>query len=742
MPVEGINGILNVESAALHAPQVGVANTNPQHILSVGSNLYVSGDSTDVLTVDGNVVCEGVKVGLIEIIPSYDLAAVSNVGNSTSNTIQFTNATTAFVTTGNVSVGKDLNVTGNLNVLGTTTTIDTENLRVKDPIIELGKDNPGTGDLDLGLVMTRPSGSSNVAVIFDEDTDTLKIGYTEGSASDTNIIMDSAPLSVNINGDLSVTSNVEVGLANLFVDTVTGRVGIGTTAPTSQLNVASTLDPPSATDSATFDKYSVVITNTIAGDADDTEMGISFANFGGTTFPSNNRTPGAAITHERVDAWSKGKLHFKTKGNTNYNGACTTRMTIDETGNVGIGTNNPDYKLHIEDATNPRILLENTDPTLSENQDIGSILFKQNDTTNAGTGIIGKIRMSSVIGPYSSQFFGTSANMIFSVGNNPTDNANIDALTIRGDGNVGIGTTDPSSKLTVNQIPQHRASYDHSLAPMTITNRISTSNATLNDPKHVLNLAREGTSGEAYGARATFKLSRWENNYVNSRSRLDLDLAHDQYNEVTVMKWYSNGTVNLSSGNAVESDDRIKYNEEDIPNALETLNKLKPQKYEKLLFAPEKTGKWIPSDNDWDTLKLNDGYTWINEYGFIAQDVRAVPELAFLVHGEEMQIDTKTSTHEEYSNLTTDEQGTYTVSYIHESNVITQSDYSNLTPEEQGLYSTQYTKQIETQTPLALNYQGLFVVAIGAIKELKAKNDALETQLTSVLTRLDALENA
>jgi hypothetical protein len=112
MPVEGINGILNVESAALHAPQVGVANTNPQHILSVGSNLYVSGDSTDVLTVDGNVVCEGVKVGLIEIIPSYDLAAVSNVGNTTSNTIQFTNPGTGIVTTGNVTVGKTLTVEG------------------------------------------------------------------------------------------------------------------------------------------------------------------------------------------------------------------------------------------------------------------------------------------------------------------------------------------------------------------------------------------------------------------------------------------------------------------------------------------------------------------------------------------------------------------------------------------------------------------------------------------------------
>src|SRR6056300_359775 len=116
MPVEGINGILNVESAALHAPQVGVANTNPQHILSVGSNLYVSGDSTDVLTVDGNVVCEGVKVGLIEIIPSYDLEAVANVGNTTSNTIQFTNATTSFVASSNVEIGGNITLTSNAQV--------------------------------------------------------------------------------------------------------------------------------------------------------------------------------------------------------------------------------------------------------------------------------------------------------------------------------------------------------------------------------------------------------------------------------------------------------------------------------------------------------------------------------------------------------------------------------------------------------------------------------------------------
>jgi len=451
MPVEGVNGYLDVESAALRVPQVGVANTNPQHILSVGSNLFVSGDSSDVLTVTGNVVAEGLKLGFIEIYPSFDLEAITTVGNVTSNTLQFNNATTGFVTTGNVEIGGELSlvrlvdvginsrtrigsgsgggttinetnqiaigeesgyhdqgqdaiaigrqsgwssqssntvaigtfagavnqssnavavgyqsgnlnqgldavaignesgkddqsnkavavgtyagktdqgasavavgylagetnqgdnsiilnatgvalnsttassfhvkpvrggdfaasalaytadgeiveetnvhfdtagnvgigtdsptsnlhvvgdalITGNLNILGTTTTIDTENLRVKDPIIELGKDNVGTGDL--GFVMTRPTGNSNVAVIFGEDTDTLEIGYTQGNASQSTITMQTAvDLKVNVNGTLTVSSNLEVGTANLFVDTTTGNVGIGTASPTSNLHV-------------------------------------------------------------------------------------------------------------------------------------------------------------------------------------------------------------------------------------------------------------------------------------------------------------------------------------------------------------------------------------------------------------------------------------------------------------------------------------------------------------------------
>jgi hypothetical protein len=119
---EGLSGYLDVENATLRAPRleatsnIGIANTAPRHAFSVGSNLYVSTDSSNVLTVNGNVACEGIKMGLIEITPSYDLAAVSNVGNVTSNTLQFSNAITGFVTTANAQIGRDLVVSGNTTV--------------------------------------------------------------------------------------------------------------------------------------------------------------------------------------------------------------------------------------------------------------------------------------------------------------------------------------------------------------------------------------------------------------------------------------------------------------------------------------------------------------------------------------------------------------------------------------------------------------------------------------------------
>ena len=170
------------------------------------ANVEVGGE----LTVTGNVVAgylygDGSNISGI----ASNLDQIVNNGNVTSNTVQFSNAITGLITTANVEVGGELTVSGNLTVLGTTTTLDVDNFRVQDPIIELGKDNTVSPLVDLGLVMTRPSGSSNVGIIFDESTDILEIGYTEDSASDSTITMQTAavnPISVNVNGTVSGTS--------------------------------------------------------------------------------------------------------------------------------------------------------------------------------------------------------------------------------------------------------------------------------------------------------------------------------------------------------------------------------------------------------------------------------------------------------------------------------------------------------------------------------------------------------
>ena len=208
-----------------------------------------------------------------------------------------------------------------------------------------------------------------------------------------------------------------------------------------------------------------------------------------------------------------------------------------------------------------------------------------------------------------------------------------------------------------------------------------------------------------------------------------------------------NGTIRYTSSGSSASDDRIKYNEEDISAPLALISQLKPQKYEKIMEFPNPSeGTWIPTDEEWETVK--DAYKYGDEIGFIAQDIRNIPELKFLVSGEETKMEMKTVSLEEYSNLTTEERSIYTTpvyTYISTEDTIYMEQYSNLTSEVQQTYTQSisgYTKEIETQTPLSLNYQGLFVIAVGAIQELKSENETLKSQLTSVLARLDVLESA
>tara|TARA_Y100000992_G_scaffold73721_1_gene46509 strand:- start:18896 stop:24493 length:5598 start_codon:yes stop_codon:yes gene_type:complete len=81
---------------------VGIANSNPGHDLSVGSNLYVDDDGSNVLVVTGNTAMSTLTLGAVSIVASYGLSDILNTSNTSSNIMQLTDATTGLVATGNV----------------------------------------------------------------------------------------------------------------------------------------------------------------------------------------------------------------------------------------------------------------------------------------------------------------------------------------------------------------------------------------------------------------------------------------------------------------------------------------------------------------------------------------------------------------------------------------------------------------------------------------------------------------
>ena len=123
---------------------VGISNTAPDHDLSVGSNLYVHDTGSNVLVVDGNisasntVTAQRLTLNNVSISTTVNLQQATDVGNVTSNTVQFTNPTTAFVTTGNVEVGGELSVSGNVEM--------SSNLTVSGNV-EVGGDLTVTGNI-------------------------------------------------------------------------------------------------------------------------------------------------------------------------------------------------------------------------------------------------------------------------------------------------------------------------------------------------------------------------------------------------------------------------------------------------------------------------------------------------------------------------------------------------------------------------------------------------------------------
>ena len=143
-----------------------------------------------------------------------------------------------------------------------------------------------------------------------------------------------------------------------------------------------------------------------------------------------------------------GSAYFNGTSNTVYfdglirfGGTNSYSTVITNSGNVGIGTTSPDTKLHISDTLgNAVIRLERNDTAIVSGDIYGSIEFEGQDVNTGAAGVRGSIHgeAEASLGQMALVFSTADASV-----------ANAEKMRITSGGNVGIGTTSPGAKLTV-----------------------------------------------------------------------------------------------------------------------------------------------------------------------------------------------------------------------------------------------------------------------------------------------------
>jgi hypothetical protein len=212
----------NTDTSLITLGSVGIANTNPTCDLAIGSNVCFDDTSSNILTIDGNILAHRITLDSIQIASIYALEYVTQTGNTTSNTIEFTNESTGLVTSANVGVA-------NANPIHT---------------------------LDVGSNLWVDDVGSNVLYV---DGNVYVAGAqltTDGKVGISN---------TNPQHDLSVASNLYVEDAGSNVLVVNGNASIGTTLTLGAIEITSAYTLEEVTGQGNVTSNTILLTNTDVG---------------------------------------------------------------------------------------------------------------------------------------------------------------------------------------------------------------------------------------------------------------------------------------------------------------------------------------------------------------------------------------------------------------------------------------------------------------------------------------------
>jgi lipopolysaccharide export system protein LptA len=341
-------------------------------------------------------------------------------------------------------------IAGDLQIDGTTTTVNSTTMTVDDKNIELGTGAANDAAADGGGI-TIVSGDGNKTFQFEATGDNLgssenlnlantkeyKINNTSvlsattlGSGVTGSSLTSVGTLgSLTVSGDISISEKIvhtgdtdtqikfpsddtielkTAGSARLTVKS-DGKVGVGTAGPLSTFNVNGDV---TIGDPGTAGTY----LNIVGAGAQ--EFGIR-----GGGGPNNPESKFAIL-----GATSDSDLRFRL-GGTEY-------LRLKNTGRLGLGTNNPSELLHVLGTSNTTALVENNSAVVGSH---ARLQFKTGGSGTTAASAIKSIRMASANSATDLTFETTS-------GSNSTG----EVLRITNAGRVGIGVNSPASKLTVH----------------------------------------------------------------------------------------------------------------------------------------------------------------------------------------------------------------------------------------------------------------------------------------------------
>jgi len=214
-------------------------NVNTYKDLLVTGNVYTTGNTliSDQLTVTGNVYADRD----IEVVRNVNIGGNVSINGLTSSYFPMMSVDNKYLVNSvirnnndTILIDCDTQITGNLQIFGTSFTVNSENLSISDRIIDIANNNTSYS-LDVGIIMEHPD--HNVGIIHHGgDPNSLSVGYTSSGYGDDLIehnVIDE--ITFDVRGNTLIQNNLTVVNNDLFVQN--GKLGIKTVDAEHDLHV-------------------------------------------------------------------------------------------------------------------------------------------------------------------------------------------------------------------------------------------------------------------------------------------------------------------------------------------------------------------------------------------------------------------------------------------------------------------------------------------------------------------------